>query len=267
MKFAGKAKASLNLLATAILGLGLLTACGNKEATAAQVQTTQTEAKQTNTNTNNNNQETNMSDIEKMSQFAVFILNDLKTSLNLTNDELKAFVESANKYLETNTTLSDKDRDDLQQYLNARAQKIHLASMAKEAEVNGKAGKEFIEKFKKENTNTVKDDSGIVYIIENQGKGEQIKKTDTVKVKYKGSLVDGKVFDQNDSGVDFPLDRVIPGFTLAITKLNVGGKIKVVIPPELAYGEQGIPNAIPPRSTLVFEIEVVSVTPAKAQTK
>ncbi|RIY34303.1 FKBP-type peptidyl-prolyl cis-trans isomerase [Psittacicella gerlachiana] len=261
--FAGKTKSALTLVAATILALGTLTAC-NKETTQAQASTTQTTQAQT---ANNQTKEGDQSvtataeDLKNVSELAILVVNDLKTQLNLTDDELKAFAEGVQKFVSGSATeLNQEQAQALTTYLNARAQKVMLDNLAVQAEANGKAGKEAMEKFAKDHPNAVKDESGIIYVIENQGKGEKIRATDTVKVKYKGSFVDGRVFDENQEGVEFPLNGVIPGFSEAITKLNVGGKILVLIPPQLAYGERGN-QAIPPRSTLQFEIEVLSAKP------
>ncbi|MFC6277362.1 FKBP-type peptidyl-prolyl cis-trans isomerase [Psittacicella hinzii] len=262
--FTGKSKTALTLLAASILGLGLLSACNKDQAnTNSGSSTASVQSSQTSTQEDSKVSEkiTTAEDLQNISDLAVFVLTDLKTQLELSDEELKSFVASANKFVDGSAkTLSEDEAKKLNGYLTARAQKVMLANLQKQAEVNGKAGEEAIAKFLADNPNAVKDESGIVYVIENPGKGEQVRATDTVKVKYKGSFVDGRVFDQNDQGIEFPLNGVIPGFSQAITKLKVGGKILVLIPPALAYGEQGN-QAIPPRSTLQFEIEVLSRTP------
>ncbi|RIY34003.1 hypothetical protein CKF54_01945 [Psittacicella hinzii] len=255
--FAGKSKTALTLLAATILSLGALTAC-NKESATTSTSTKQDVAQPYNQGSTN---VSTTEDLKNVSELAILVLSDLKTQLNLNDDELKAFAEGVNNFVNGKaTTLTDEQGQALNTYLNARAQKVMLEALAVQAEANGKAGEEAMEKFLSDNPNAVKDESGIAYIIEEQGKGAQIRATDTVKVKYKGSFVDGRVFDQNQEGVEFPLNGVIPGFSEAITKLNVGGKIVVLIPPALAYGERGN-QAIPPRSTLQFEIEVLDAKP------
>jgi FKBP-type peptidyl-prolyl cis-trans isomerase len=108
--------------------------------------------------------------------------------------------------------------------------------------------------------------SGLVYEIEKQGEGPSPKETDTVKVHYTGTLVNGMVFDssvQRGEPVEFQLDQVIPGWTEGLQKISKGGKIKLYIPPQLGYGDEGRPQ-IPPASTLVFEVELLDITPAAA---
>jgi FKBP-type peptidyl-prolyl cis-trans isomerase len=100
--------------------------------------------------------------------------------------------------------------------------------------------------------------SGLAYEIVKPGVGDFPKPTDTVKVIYTGTLVNGTKFDSNVGGdpVEFTLDRVIPGWSEGIQKINKGGKIKLYVPAALAYGDEGN-QAIPPSSALVFEVELV----------
>ncbi|RIY31320.1 hypothetical protein CJP74_07645 [Psittacicella melopsittaci] len=265
--FAGKRKTALTLLAASVIALGTLTACNKEDNTTAASSSTTTQAVANNQQTNNEGQTVTATaeDLKYVKQLPQLMLTDLKTQLGLTDEELKAFAEGVNDYVNGKATeLSQEDTQALITYLNGRAQKVMTENLAKQAEENRKVGAEAIEKFLADNKDAVKDETGFAYLIEKQGDGEKVRATDTVNVKYKGSFVDGRVFDQNDKGVEFPLSGVIPGFRDAITKLNVGGKIIAYLPPELAYGEQGN-QAIPPASTLVFEIEVVSAKPQAAE--
>ena len=102
----------------------------------------------------------------------------------------------------------------------------------------------------------------MVYIEQKKGTGASPKATDTVKVHYKGTLVDGKTFDSSyDRGepAQFPLNGVIPCWTEGVQKMAVGGKAKLVCPPAIAYGDRGSPPVIPPGATLVFEVELLEV--------
>ena len=83
----------------------------------------------------------------------------------------------------------------------------------------------------------------------------------TAKVMYKGTLVDGTVFDQSQQPVEFNIRQVIPGFTEALKLMPVGAKWRVTIPAKLAYGENG-PGSIGPNSTLIFEMELLGLTRA-----
>lgn len=122
--------------------------------------------------------------------------------------------------------------------------------------VNKIKGKEFLAKnILKENVDSTA--SGLQYTIIAEGAAEKVGTQDTVWVNYKGTLLDGEVFDQNDS-IKFIANRMIPGFTEGLTLLGEGGKATLYIPANLAYGENGNRN-IEPNSTLIFDIEILTV--------
>ena len=108
----------------------------------------------------------------------------------------------------------------------------------------------------------VKTTSGMIYREITLGSGAQPAATDTVKVNYKGTLTDGSVFDSSSAPVEFPLNHVIPCWTEGLQLMMPGGKAQLVCPANLAYGEQGRPG-IPPGATLVFQVELVQVTPGQ----
>ena len=125
-----------------------------------------------------------------------------------------------------------------------------------QAAVNLAEGKAFLAK------NALKADvdttaSGLQYTIEAEGAAEKIAPQDTVWVNYKGTLLDGTVFDENDSTM-FVANRVIRGWTEGLGLLGEGGKATLYIPSDLAYGERGN-RAIEPNSVLVFDVEVLKV--------
>lgn len=94
------------------------------------------------------------------------------------------------------------------------------------------------------------------------GKGKRPVKTDTVKVDYVGTLLDGTEFDSSMKRGEpavFPLEQVIPGWTEGIQLMAVGGKYRLTIPSNLAYGDQGAGGVIPPFATLVFEVDLLSI--------
>lgn len=95
-----------------------------------------------------------------------------------------------------------------------------------------------------------------------EGAGAQPTATDVVVVHYHGTFEDGKVFDSSvDRGqpARFPLNRVIPCWTTGVAEMKVGGKAKLVCPPEVAYGERGAPPRIPPNATLYFDVELIEI--------
>ncbi|MBO4341188.1 MAG: FKBP-type peptidyl-prolyl cis-trans isomerase [Bacteroidales bacterium] len=102
--------------------------------------------------------------------------------------------------------------------------------------------------------------TGIVYLIQDSGSEVRaISDRDTVKVNYRGTLIDGKEFDANE-GITFPLNRVIRGWTEGMKLVGEGGKITLVIPAELGYGERG-PRNIGSNSTLIFDVDLLEVHP------
>jgi FKBP-type peptidyl-prolyl cis-trans isomerase FkpA len=104
--------------------------------------------------------------------------------------------------------------------------------------------------------------SGIVITTMKEGSGASPKSVDVVKVHYRGTLTDGKEFDSSfkrGQAATFPLNRVIPCWTEGVQTMKVGGKAKLVCPPNLAYGSRGVPGTIPADSTLVFEIELLEI--------
>jgi FKBP-type peptidyl-prolyl cis-trans isomerase FklB len=118
----------------------------------------------------------------------------------------------------------------------------------------------FEENGKREQVSTT--DSGLQYEVFTEGKGEKPAPTDKVTVHYHGTLIDGTVFDssvQRGEPASFPVNGVIQGWQEALTLMTVGSKWRVFIPSELAYGERGAGNAIPPHSPLVFDIELISI--------
>ena len=108
---------------------------------------------------------------------------------------------------------------------------------------------------------------GIQYEVLKKGAGAQPTHHDCVTVNYKGMLIDGKVFDQTtDQPRTFPAGGLIPGWVEALTMMHEGDKWRLVIPAGLAYGKSGAGNGvIPPDQTLVFEIELLKVTPMTEQ--
>jgi len=105
-------------------------------------------------------------------------------------------------------------------------------------------------------------DSGIVFTSLTEGDGAQPGPTDVVKVHYRGTLIDGKEFDSSYSRgepVEFPLNRVIACWKEGVGMMKVGGKARLVCPPELAYGEHGQPPAIPGNAALIFEVELLGI--------
>ncbi len=133
------------------------------------------------------------------------------------------------------------------------------------AEFNKVQGENFLKDNKTKPGVTTLDD-GLQYKVITQGTGPKPTATDTVEVNYRGTLVDGKEFDsstKHGGPATFPVNRVIKGWTEILQLMPVGSRYQVFIPADLAYGTRGAGNDIGANSTLVFEIELLSIkTPA-----
>jgi FKBP-type peptidyl-prolyl cis-trans isomerase len=104
--------------------------------------------------------------------------------------------------------------------------------------------------------------SGLQYVIINPGEGRSPKATDSVKVNYRGTLLNGTEFDSSykrNEPIEFPLNGVIKGWTEGLQLIKEGGKIKLFIPSNLAYGSRGAGGLIGPDETLIFEVELLKV--------
>ncbi|OEU19947.1 FKBP-like protein [Fragilariopsis cylindrus CCMP1102] len=126
-----------------------------------------------------------------------------------------------------------------------------------------KDGDEFIKNFIDCNEEAVKTDSGLIYCPMTEGEGSQPELSNTVEVHYHGTLTDGTVFDSSvDRGqtISFPLGGVIKGWQEGLAMMKEGGKATLVIPSDLAYGEAGSGDTIPPGATLKFEVELFKVS-------
>ncbi len=136
--------------------------------------------------------------------------------------------------------------------------------MAKQAAENGKneeVGKTFLaENRKKEGV--IELENGLQYKILTTGSGKKPAETDTVSVNYRGTLIDGTEFDSSykrGSPAEFPVNRVIPGWTQILQLMGEGAKWQVYIPSNLAYGPKGAGADIGPNATLIFDIELLEV--------
>lgn len=148
--------------------------------------------------------------------------------------------------------------------MQAAMQALQMAVIEKHAakgEANKAAGEKFqAENKAKENVKTLP--SGLQYEVVQPGKGKSPTAADTVKVHYRGTLIDGTEFDSSYARGEpavFPVGGVIPGWTEVLQLMKEGDKWRVVIPPALAYGERGAGPDIGPNATLVFDIELLEV--------
>jgi FKBP-type peptidyl-prolyl cis-trans isomerase FklB len=145
----------------------------------------------------------------------------------------------------------------LQQRLQAAQQK----ALKEQSDKNVEESKKFLaENQKKEGIKTLP--SGLQYKVVTEGSGKIPQATDTVTVNYKGTLIDGTEFDSSykrGQPASFQVNGVIKGWNEALQLMKEGSKWQLFIPPDLAYGERGAGRTIPPGSTLIFEVELISV--------
>lgn len=157
-------------------------------------------------------------------------------------------------------TSGAKPAVDLDAY-TPKIQEVAQARFKAQGEKLAASGKDFLDKAAKEK-GAVKTNSGLVYLPLKEGTGAIPTETDKVRVNYRGSFTDGKEFDSSykrGQPVEFPLNGVIKCWTEGLQKMKVGGKARLVCPPQIAYGEQGAGTVIPPSATLVFEVELLEV--------
>ena len=130
-------------------------------------------------------------------------------------------------------------------------------------EKNAEEGKKYLADNKaKEGVKTTA--SGLQYKVLKEGTGPSPKATDTVKVNYRGTTIDGTEFDSSykrGEPATFPVNRVIKGWTEALQLMKAGSKYQLAIPADLAYGERGAGSDIGPNATLLFDVELVSIVP------
>ena len=157
----------------------------------------------------------------------------------VSNSELKINTEDINSYLQ-----------DYFGKLQAEQQKVAVAE-----------GEEFL-KNNSSQDGVVTLESGLQYIVLKEGSGEKPKATDTVTTHYHGTLISGEVFDssvERSEPASFPVNGVIPGWVEALQLMPVGSKWKLFVPSHLAYGERGAGQKIGPNTTLIFEVELLSI--------
>jgi FKBP-type peptidyl-prolyl cis-trans isomerase FkpA len=157
--------------------------------------------------------------------------------------------------------LSEAEAQTVRQTFVQKLQSSQQAQMKESAEKNKKEGEAFLAANKsKAGVKTTA--SGLQYQVVTEGKGPKPAATDTVKVHYTGTLLDGTKFDSSvDRGepATFPLNGVIPGWTEALQLMPVGSKYKLWIPGNLAYGDRGTPGPIGPNATLIFDVELLEI--------
>jgi FKBP-type peptidyl-prolyl cis-trans isomerase len=149
----------------------------------------------------------------------------------------------------------------IQQAFAKRQQEKQVQRTVAMVQKNRKAAEEFL-KANKAKEGVTETKSGLQYKVVKKGTGAKPTPTDTVKVQYKGSLLDGKEFDssykRNEPAV-FQVNQVIAGWQEALPLMEIGSTYELFIPPDLAYGDRGAPPVIEPGSMLIFQVELLEV--------
>lgn len=151
-------------------------------------------------------------------------------------------------------------------YIAAAGERQKAEMEKKGAEMKEKGAKFLAENKSKQGV--VELPSGLQYKVIKEGNGPKPTASETVVINYKGTLIDGTEFDSSykrGQPASFPVSGVIPGFTEALQLMKVGSKYEIYIPSNLAYGETGAGDVIPPHATLIFEIELLSIQPTPTQ--
>lgn len=163
------------------------------------------------------------------------------------------------------TLLTEDEMRAALQQLRADVNKQQEAKAHVEGEANRKQGEEFLAANKsKPGVTTLPD--GLEYKVLKEGTGPKPTAEDTVTVNYRGTLINGKEFDSSykrGQPTTFPVNGVIKGWTEALQLMPVGSKWELYIPPDLAYGDRGAGADIAPGSTLIFEVELLSIDQKK----
>jgi FKBP-type peptidyl-prolyl cis-trans isomerase FkpA/FKBP-type peptidyl-prolyl cis-trans isomerase FklB len=160
----------------------------------------------------------------------------------------------------TDGVLQREPKVDVQLFM-PRVQELQKTRTAVVAAVEQKVGEDFLAKAAAA-PGATKTESGLVMTTLTPGTGAAPTADDTVRVHYHGTLIDGTVFDssvQRGQPATFPLKGVIKCWTEGVQRMHVGGKSRLVCPPQIAYGDRGSPPRIKPGATLVFEVELIDI--------
>ena len=177
------------------------------------------------------------------------------------NINKRKFIESFRKAFTADSAMSQEALQALQAQIIPILERAAAEAKANDpvAQKNLKDGQAYLAKQLSSDKAYKKTKSGAIYKVIAEGSGKTFLKNDVVLVKYKGTHIDGKVFDESgDEARPMPVDGVIPGFSEIMQLMKPGAKVHCVIPAEAAYGSNGS-GAIGPNETLVFDIETVQL--------
>jgi len=171
------------------------------------------------------------------------------------------FAGSSDAVTDAAAKLDETQTKALMDQFQQKMQKMSAEKAAAESSVNKQKGIDFLA-AKETEDGVKKTDSGLLYKVLKEGSGAKPAATNTVKVHYEGTLIDGTIFDssiQRGEPVEFPLNRVIPGWTEGVQLMSPGSKYQFYIPYNLAYGERGSPPKIPGGAALIFDVELIEI--------
>lgn len=157
--------------------------------------------------------------------------------------------------------LTPEEAAAIQQTFAKRQQEKQVQKTVAMVQKNRKAAEEFL-KANKSKEGVVETKSGLQYKMVKKGQGAKPAPTDTVKVHYKGTLLDGKEFDSSykrNEPATFQVNQVIAGWQEALPLMETGSTFELYIPPDLAYGDRGAPPVIEPGSMLTFQVELLEI--------
>jgi len=208
---------------------------------------------------------------DKKAEYSYMVGMDVGRSLGSIKEEIdiNVVIQALQAMIKgEKTTLTDQEALSVRQEFMQKLQARQQAKAKEEGEKNQKDGDEFLAKNKSKK-GVKATASGLQYEVVKEGSGAHPKTTDTVKVDYTGTKIDGTKFDSSiDRGqpATFPLNGVIPGWTEGLQLMTPGSEYKFYIPANLAYKDHGPPN-IGPNATLIFDVKLISIEAPKAEVK
>ena len=171
----------------------------------------------------------------------------------------------ADAYTGKEPAMSKEEVGKVLQEFAEKMQAKQAAQLSALQEKNATAGKAYLD-GNKQKKGVVETKSGLQYEVLVKGSGPRPGINDVVKFNYTGSFIDGKEFDSSikrGAPLTMPVSQLIPGWTEALQLMPVGSKYRLVVPADLAYGENGLPPVIEPNSVLVFDVELLAIEQPK----
>jgi FKBP-type peptidyl-prolyl cis-trans isomerase len=171
----------------------------------------------------------------------------------------------ADAYTGKTPAMSNEEMSQVMQQFAEQMQAKQMAEFKTMQDKNAAAGKAYLDENRKKK-GVVETKSGLQYEILHKGAGPKPGLNDIVKLNYTGSFIDGKEFDssaKHGAPLTMPVSQLVPGWMEALQLMPVGSKYKLVVPSDLAYGENGLPPVIEPNAVLVFDVELLGIEKAQ----